>query len=75
MRNIFGGGAGLAKIVQNMQSTSVSILVHEDILFLSLFELVSEGTVGPNGKTSFFLIFLSGGEGHLKDVDWSAHWW
>ena len=47
-----------------MESTCKSTLVHEDILFLSLFELVSKGIVkgivGPNGKTSSFSIFSAG---------------
>ena len=45
-KHIWGGGGGgggrdFAKNVQFMQYTCISTLVHEDILFLSLFELVS----------------------------------
>ena len=63
-KHIRGGGRFGHKNVQFMESTCKSTLVHEDILFLSLFELVSKGIVkgivGPNGKTSSFSIFSAG---------------
>ena len=85
LRNIFGGGGGRRfgqkcpiYALHVCKHTCASTLVREDILFLSLFQLVSKGNSRSKRENIEFFDFFAGGGGgggQLKGFDWSAQRW